>query len=577
MSVRLKTKLSLGLIFLFVVIVLFGVLGLFYINQLSKEGRQVLKNNQESLLYCNRMLQSLEDLRTQNHALATFEESLKRQQGNLTEVGEKEATDLLTKNFNEMLANPADSSNYADIRRAIYQIQDLNEQAILRKNTIAQQTADRAANVMTILCTILTLVSFTFIFNLPGIISRPISSLSEGILAIAGKNYKKRIYLKQGDEFGDLANAFNIMAGKLDEYESSNLAQVKFEKSRIETIINQMRDGIIGLDERRNILFLNAVSEKLLGLKEADIIGRYAPDIALTNDLMRTLLQEDPDKRELKIFADEKESYFSKDSLNVTNNQVVIGQVLVLRNITPFHELNEAKTNFIATVSHELKTPISSIKMSAKLLTDLRVGELNAEQRELIQSITDDSDRLLKLTGELLNMSQVETGNIQLKLQPADPATIVRQAIQAVAFQAQQKGIRMEASVPEDLPLVQADIEKTSWVLINFLTNAIKFSPDRSDIEISAGLHADKVEFQVTDHGRGIDEKYLPRIFDRYFKVPGTQDRDGTGLGLAISKEFIEAQGGQIWASSQLGAGSRFGFALSASLDRRSVNELARP
>src|SRR6185312_3451438 len=193
MSVRLKTKLSLGLIFLFVVIVLFGVLGLFYINQLSKEGRQVLKNNQESLLYCNRMLQSLEDLRTQNHALATFEESLKRQQGNLTEVGEKEATDLLTKNFNEMLANPADSSNYADIRRAIYQIQDLNEQAILRKNTIAQQTADRAANVMTILCTILTLVSFTFIFNLPGIISRPISSLSEGILAIAGKNYKKRI------------------------------------------------------------------------------------------------------------------------------------------------------------------------------------------------------------------------------------------------------------------------------------------------------------------------------------------------------------------------------------------------
>ncbi len=215
----------------------------------------------------------------------------------MTEVGEKEATDELTRNFNEMLVDPGDPSNYIDIRRSIYQIQDLNEKAILRKNTIAQQTAENAANVMTILFTILTLVAFTFIFNLPGIISEPISSLSEGILAIAGKNYKKRIYLKQDDEFGDLANAFNIMAGKLDEYESSNLAKIKFEKSRIETIINQMRDGIIGLDEKRNILFLNAVSEKLLGLKEADIVGQYAPDIALKNDLMRTLLQDDPGEK----------------------------------------------------------------------------------------------------------------------------------------------------------------------------------------------------------------------------------------------------------------------------------------
>ena len=564
MSVRLKTKLSLGLVFLFVVIVLFGVLGLFYINQLSREGRQVLQNNQESLMYCNRMLQSLEDLQTRKDALDIFSDNLKRQQANITEVGEKEATDELTKNFNEMLLDPKDPSNYIDIRRAIYRIQDLNEQAILRKNTIAHQTAESASNVLTILFTVLTLVSFTFIFNLPGIISGPISSLSEGILAIAGKNYKKRIYLKQGDEFGDLANAFNIMAGKLDEYESSNLAKIKFEKSRIETIINQMRDGIIGLDEKRDILFLNAVSEKLLGLKEAEILGQYAPDIALKNDLMRTLLQDDPGKKDLKIFADNKESYFSKDVLNVTNNSEVIGQVIVLRNITLFHELNEAKTNFIATVSHELKTPISSIKMSAKLLSDLRVGELNGEQQELIRSITDDSDRLLKITGELLNMSQVETGNIQLKLQAADPAKIVAQAVQAVTFQAQQKGIRIQSWVSESLPPVQADVEKTSWVLINFLTNAIKFSPDQSVIEVSADRCSDKVEFLVTDHGRGIDEKYLPRIFDRYFKVPGTHDRSGTGLGLSISKEFIEAQGGKIWASSQLGAGSRFGFSLTA-------------
>jgi PAS domain S-box-containing protein len=567
MSIRLKTKLSLGLIFLFIVIVLFGVLGLFYINRLSNEGRQVLQNNHESLVYGNRMLEALEDLRTDKNnknALDIFQDNLKKQQGNITEVGEKEATDELTKNFGEMLTAPGDSSNYSDIRRSIYKILDLNEMAILRKNAVAQKTAEGAKDILTILFTILTLVAFTFIFNLPGIISGPISSLSEGILAIAGKNYKKRIYLQQGDEFGDLANAFNIMAGKLDEYESSNLAKIKFEKSRIETIINQMRDGIIGLDEKRNILFLNAVSEKLLGLREADIGGQYAPDIALKNDLMRTLLQEDAEKKDLKIYADNKESYFSKDVLDVTNNKEIIGQVIVLRNITPFHELNEAKTNFIATVSHELKTPISSIKMSARLLTDLRVGQLNAEQQELIRSITDDADRLLKITGELLNMSQVETGNIQLKLQPADPATIVDQAIQAVAFQAQQKNIHIHASIGEHLPMINADVEKTSWVLINFLTNAIKFSPEQSGVEVTTYFCKDKVEFLVKDHGRGIEEKYLPRIFERYFKVPGTHDRNGTGLGLSISKEFIEAQGGHIWVNSRLGEGSQFGFALTA-------------
>src|ERR1700730_15713040 len=138
-----------------------------------------------------------------------------------------------------------------------------------------------------------------------------------------------RIYLNQKDEFGDLASSFNIMAAKLDEYENSNLSQIKFEKSRIETIINQMRDGIIGLDDKRNVLFLNAVAEKLLGLKEKDIAGKYAPDTPLTNDLMRTLLQEDPSKKYLKIFCDDKEGYFRKDVLEVCNNGVMIGQVIV--------------------------------------------------------------------------------------------------------------------------------------------------------------------------------------------------------------------------------------------------------
>jgi signal transduction histidine kinase len=305
------------------------------------------------------------------------------------------------------------------------------------------------------------------------------------------------------------------------------------------------------------------VAEKLLGLKEKDIVGKYAPDVAVHNDLMRTLLQ-DQQEQELKIFADRKESYFSRDVLKVTNNELVIGEVIILRNITFFHELNEAKTNFIATVSHELKTPISSIKMSAQLLMDERIGSLSGDQRELIASIRDDADRLLKMTGELLNMTQVETGNIQLKLQPTPPGIIAGQALQAVQFQAQQKNISLNKHFADSLPNVFADPEKTVWVLVNLLTNAIKYSPEGTQIDFSIAPEERLIAFRVVDHGRGIDEKYLPRIFDRYFKVPGSYERNGTGLGLAISKEFIEAQGGAIWVQSQVGMGSEFGFTLAS-------------
>ncbi|GAC1437771.1 MAG: ATP-binding protein [Sediminibacterium sp.] len=562
MAMKLKTKLSFGLSFLFVVILVFGILGIYYINRLSSDADKIIKNNHETLVYDNNMLKALDQLPGNKKAFGLFEGNLKKQEKNITEIGEKEATDELRKNFEELKANPSDSSNYAQIRQSIHVINELNQNAILRKNTIAQNTASNAIVLLTILFTILTLAAFTFVINFPDVISRPVRALAEGISAIADKDYNKRIHLEQKDEFGDLVNAFNTMAEKLDEYEHSNLAKIKFEKSRIETIINQMKDGIIGLDEKKQVLFLNAVAEKLLGLKESTIIGKYAPDIALTNDLMRTLLQEDETKKELKIYADRKESYFTKDIFTVTNNEVMIGQVVVLRNITPFHELNEAKTNFIATVSHELKTPISSIKMSADLLADNRVGNVNTEQRELITSILDDADRLLKITGELLNMSQVETGNIQLKLESADPGIIVREALQTVQFQAQQKNITILTSVQENLPFIHADIQKTSWVLINLLTNALKFSSEQSSLEVAIYRKEKQVVFSVLDHGQGIDEKYLPKIFDRYFKVPGTHERTGTGLGLAISKEFIEAQNGSIWAESRIGEGSRFSFGL---------------
>ena len=560
MAVKLKTKLTAGLIFLFLVILIFGILGTININLLSRDTDLILKDNYESVLYGNNMLKALEIVGTRKDALDNFEQNLKKQEANITEPGEKELTDEIRKNFEELKADPKDPSNYTEIRQSIQQVLDLNTSAIYRKNANAQETARNAKRWLAIIFTILTLVSFTFIFNLPGIVSGPIQSLSEGIKEIANKNYNKRIYLKQKDELGDLALAFNSMAEKLDLYEHSNIAKMQFEKSRIETIINQMRDGIIGLDAKQNILFLNVVAQKLIGLKDSDIVGKYAPDVALKNDLMRKLLQTDEDKKDLKIYLDDKEGFFNKDILDVTNNKEVIGQVIVLRNITIFHELNEAKTNFIATVSHELKTPISSIKMSTQLLSDERTGPLTKDQVQLVNSIGDDADRLLKITSELINMAQVETGNIQFNLQPTPVASVIDDAMDAVQIPAQQKNISIKTTIPPEKILIRADKEKTTWVLINLLTNAIKYSFESSAVEVGVTQQKGRVEIYVRDHGRGIDEKYIPRLFERYFKVPGSTERSRTGLGLAISKEFIEAQGGKIRVNSRIGEGSEFGF-----------------
>ncbi len=559
---KLKTKLSLGLSFLFAIIVAFGSLGFYYISKLSSDAANVLMNNQESLVYCNDMLKALEDIPGKKEAVAIFDNNLKKQEANITEPGEKESTQQLRKDFTELTINPSDSSNYPQLRQSLQRITDLNQNAILRKNEIAQKTSIDAKFWLTIIFTLLIIVSLTFIYNFPAIISGPVTKLSEGIREIANKNYKQRIYLEQKDEFGDLANAFNSMAEKLDEYEHSNLAKIKFEKSRIETIINQMKDGIIGLDEKKHILFVNAVSQKILGLKESEIVGKYAADVALHNDLMRTLLQEDSNK-ELKIYADEKESFFNKESINVIANNEIIGKVIVLRNITPYHELNEAKTNFLATVSHELKTPIASIKLSLQLLDNKKTGEVNIDQQQLLDSIKDDTNRLLKITGELLNITQVDSGKIQLSIVASDAKEILNYAINANRSLAEQKSLQLKIDVPEQQTKVLADNEKTAWVLTNLLSNAIRYSHENASIFASIHLTDKKIHFIVRDTGQGIAPQYKDKIFDRYFRIPGSH-KEGTGLGLAISKEFIEAQGGQILVESDYGVGSTFEVVLNA-------------
>lgn len=564
---RIKAKLNLGVGLLFTLILLLGITGAFYINQLSNDTENILKANANTLDYSRQMLLALEEDVSMPAAQKRFEESLGNQQRNVTESGEDKLTAHLTQQFEQLKLHPHDTVIKGIIRRDLTDIMFINMQAIEWKSNVAKQTARTATTWVVITGTLCFLIAFTLLINLPGNIANPIRELTASIRQIAAKNYSQRVHFEAHNEFGELARSFNSMAEMLEEYNNTSLASLLQEKKRIETLINNMNDPVIGLDEKKKVLFANDEALKITGMKKQDLVGYSASDAALKNDLLRSLLQQDEEQKLLHIFANNKESYFEKEIIPIAviptgeKEKRYIGSVIMLRNITPFKELDVAKTNFIATVSHELKTPISSIKMSLQLLNSKQTGIMNEEQQLLLDSIKDDSERLLKITGELLNLSQVETGNIKLSIQQTDPKEILSYALEAVKITAEQKQMQISTTVPVHLPLIMADKEKTAWVLINLLTNAIRYSPAQSEVEVHVETANDTVSFLVKDFGQGIDSRYTGKIFERYFRIPGG-NKEGTGLGLAISKEFIEAQGGKIWVESIPGTGSTFGFRL---------------
>jgi PAS domain S-box-containing protein len=576
---KIKTKLNLGVGLLFLMIIILSLVASFYIFSIKKDTENILRANYNTLEYSRNMLLALDEISIdEEKAIAVFERNLKKQIANITEIGEDKVTYNLQRSFDFLEKNTTDEAAKSQIRQDIFEIMKLNMMAIKVKSDIAKHTAGTANLWIAVTGTLCFLIAFNLLVNLPNNIANPIKELTASIKEIANKNYTERVHFMNHNEYGDLAKSFNVMAQKLEEYSNSNLHKLSFEKKRLETLINNMHDPIVGLNNEGLVLFANDEALKIMGLKAEEVIGKQASTLALTNDLMRSLIVKELENDgknfgqkslPMKIFADGKESYFEKETVTITiqptgeDQTITIGDVIILRNITVFKELDFAKTNFIATVSHELKTPISSIKLSLQLLEKAETGNINEDQKQLIESIKDDSQRLLKITGELLELSQLETGNIKLNIENSNPYEIINYATEAVKVQAEQKQIKVVVETEQNLPYIKTDSEKTAWVLINFLTNAITYSSENSKIIVKLINENNQIVFQVIDTGKGIDNRYKTKVFDKYFQIPGSH-KSGTGLGLAISKEFIEAQNGTIGVKSELGMGSTFYFKLAS-------------
>lgn len=554
---KIKSKLTYSIGSLLLVIIFLGFFSARNITQMKRDTGNILADNYNSVKYAQQMQGILNTYHKDSTSLAAFQESLDLQTKNITEAYEKAATEILVAQFDRFKANP-NEENFIALNETINKIVLLNTTAISKKAEIANSTANGALFWIIIVAVLSAIIATIMLIRFPKSFTRPIKELTEGIVEVSNQNYDNRLNFSSGSEFGKVAESFNSMAEQLATYRKSSVARIMATKRYLEIIINSIDEPIIGLDNSKTILFANNAATNILNIAHDKIVGQQALNVSLHNDLFRRLMRgmENAETKDepLKIYSDNKESYFQ---VHYTTTSEQSGTVIQLSNVTKFKELDNAKTNFISIISHELKTPISAILMSLKLLDDDRVGGMNDEQKALSQSIRENSDRLLNITGELLKMTQVETGKLQINPKVTKPIELINYAINATRVLAEKFGCNIEVNYPDKLPKLFVDSEKIAWVVTNLLSNAIHYSSENARIIVGARQVEKTIEIYVQDFGKGIDPRYHDTIFDRYFRVPGTKVQ-GSGLGLAISKEFVESHGGTIRIESEVGQGSTF-------------------
>jgi len=605
---KLKSWILLGYVVMAFIVVLLSGFSIYFINRLNNASERILKDNYLSIEAANHLIDNLDKIdnsralrlskREIDRSLSThdyeeakdsFNKYLDTALGNVTEPGEAELLNGLKTEYVKyiLMADEKDSTKFTDmyylelmpqyrvVKTKCYALLKLNENAMLKKSELSVKISKNTEIWMLVIAAASILIVIIALVKIPGNVINPILELTKKVEAISEKKYSERLDVKSGNELGELAASFNRMAEKLGEYEKSNIEQAIAARKRAEAIVENMRDGIIVTDENKNIVLVNNVGAELLGSAESELMGKNIFEKAKENNLIENLIKDiDKDSKNgesdklnyLRIVFKDREEFYLKEINRVydeIDKSKVLGIIIVLKNVTGFKELDEIKSGFIATVSHELKTPLAAMNMSLRLLQDKRMGELNSEQKKITDSMKEEVKRLLKMVSELLNLSKLESGGEIYKYQSLSIDDIVDSAVTPMLMQFEQSGINFEMNIEPDLPKLNVDANKIAWVLINLLGNAIRYSKSEGSIDLIVKKNNNDIQFCVKDNGVGIKPEFISRIFDKFVQVKSsnleTQNK-GVGLGLAIAKEFVEAHGGRIWAKSEPGKGSEFYF-----------------
>ena len=579
----IKRKLILLLSALFLIIVASIGLSGYFVNRLAENSRQIVQDNYRSLLYVQEMQQTLDailahkdDTSRMIMEMDVLWTTFEKQNVNITETGEATLTLVLKEHLMKIQDNLSKVEGTTPIhnatRDAIYKarsvlnrIFQLNEKAVEVQNQKAVQAADDAILYSSLFALTAILVTLFYIFRIPGYLIRPIQEISEQMEAISAGNYNVSVNEDRRDEFRQMAIAFNDMIGRLRTFERSNMSKLMAERNRLNAIVDQFDIPILGISEENSILFVNDIMLEMLQKRKKDVIGHDVGSVARTNDLLQMMIRADGpgDERQLfRVVLNGKEQLFSKRTI-VTDTELPDStklshdRFIIMDDVTDFIQKDVRKTQFMATLSHELKTPVAAIEMSTDLLASLKVGQLNEEQKGYVDKINEQASRIRRMVNEILDLSKIESGTIDFEMEPIGVGILVTEAIQTVQPFLKYGNIHIEKQVAENLPSIKVDSHKVLWTLNNFLTNAIRYTPKEGTIGVSAFVRNGMVHIEVSDNGPGINAKDQQRIFEKYVRL-NKSEKGGTGLGLAISKEFIKAMGGEIGVRSKENEGATF-------------------
>lgn len=438
-------------------------------------------------------------------------------------------------------------------------------QANIVANSKRIQQINRTVPSLLILALALALsISGYASFKLDKTILKPIQRLTNAAREIGRGNLDQTVPVLSTDELGELAVTFNKMAAQLNTYRQSTTEQIIRLHRTMEAALASFSDPVFILDTQGRIELKNRAAQTLS--TQLTLNGGLPTRLAeATTKVLHTNQDFLPDSFDevltLRVQGEER-SFLPRIHLMRETDTRPVGVAVVLHDVTRFRLLDDAKTNLVATVSHELKTPLTSVRMVLHLLSEQSLGPLTSKQKELVETARKDSERLIRILDELLDIARLEAGVASLIKEPVQPADLVQSIVDEARRNATELAVTLSTTVEPGLPPVLVDRQKIGYVFHNFISNAIKYSPRGGEIHIAATATEDRsVQFSVRDHGPGISAEFQVRIFDRFFRVPGQVQR-GAGLGLTIAREVVVAHGGRVGVRSKPGEGSEFYFVL---------------
>jgi signal transduction histidine kinase len=606
MTPSLRPRIFLTQLPLLVLIAVLGTAGVVLLYRLGNSIDAILRENYDSVVAMQHLNEALERIDSSFQFFLAGQEKQAREQyaknwkdyldalhveqNNITLPGEGELVDKLTRltwkyrrlgeDFYTRAAGPEDHAAYfgpgglletfTAIKDTSNKILDLNQNNMEVASQAAQRTAADALVWFAVGLAAAVLLALLTAWRTLRTILHPLRAMTQAALGISAGNLDQVVPYPGRDELGTLAQAFNTMARHLRDYRRSYSAQLLRAQRTSQATIDSFPDPVIVLDAEGCVEMANPAARRLLGVAaparhDGPAAGMtWQPPEPLRQPLAQALRGERdylPEGFDHTILfgGRGRERALLPRILTIRDPYGnLLGAAVLLQDVTRLRLLDQVKSNLVATASHELKTPLTSLRLAVHLLLEETVGPLTPKQTELLLDARESSERLLAVVNNLLDLARLEQGWRQLEVRPESPAELLRAAAEEARPRAKDKGVELVLEVPPDLPAVAADAARLGNALRNLLDNALTYTDRGGRITLSAEPAEDGVILSVADTGAGIPPEHLPHVFEKFFRVPGQTRGGGTGLGLAIVHEIVTAHGGTITCESHPGAGTVF-------------------